>query len=79
MADKRHISNEAINKVMHAFQSSYLVDQEYKETAWSPDMEELIQFKRNPIKRYAKEWLVHPLKRALGISGKPFSVLLKRK
>lgn len=75
--DLRHVSNEAVERVMRHFQRMYLVDQAPLEVLKSTPIEDLIPQRRNPALRYARQFIVHPLKRQLGIEGRPFTDLLK--
>ena len=78
-ADMRHVSDEAIDKVMKAFQWTFLEDQSPKPTIWEPDIEDYISTKRSYFLRYTRKWIVHPLKTKLGIFGRPFSDLWRRR
>lgn len=76
--DMRHVSNTAIARVMKEFQNVFLVDQSPLGTITLPEMHEIVPTGRNYFVRYARSWIVHPLKRALGIEGKPFRTLFRR-
>ncbi len=73
--DMRHVSNQSIAKVMRAFQWAFMEDQSKMPIIWE---ETDLQFnsKRNYVLRYFRKFLVHPLKKVLGIQGKPFRALL---
>ena len=77
--DMRHVSDEAIDKVMKAFQWTFMEDQTPMPTIWEPEIESYIDTRRNYFLRYARKWVVHPLKRKLGIYGHPFSDLWRAK
>ncbi|MGE4218174.1 MAG: GSCFA domain-containing protein [Alphaproteobacteria bacterium] len=77
--DRRHVSNTAVARVMRQFQRQFLVDQEPLDIIQVAELQTFIPMRRNPALRYAREWLVHPLKRALGIEGRPFRTLLKKR
>lgn len=70
--DKRHVSNDAVRRVMRQFQRMFLVDQSPLEIVGIAEVDSVITPKRQPIRRFVRERLVHPLKRRLGIEGKPF-------
>ncbi len=77
--DMRHVSNEAVERVMKQFQRQFMVSQEPLETIKVATLVDYTSMRRNPLLRYARAWFVHPLKRVLGIEGKPFGALLQKK
>ena len=77
-SDMRHVSNESIAKVMKAFQWAFMEDQSKMTSIWE-ETDVQLNTKRNYILRYFRKFLVHPLKKVLGIQGKPFRNLINKK
>tara|TARA_X000000950_G_scaffold108424_2_gene136742 strand:- start:9044 stop:10303 length:1260 start_codon:yes stop_codon:yes gene_type:complete len=75
-SNKRHVHNDAINKVMQAFKWTYMKDQSLRTTIWEPDVK--LNTKPNYFLKYIRKWIVHPMKRKLGIYGKSFSYIWKK-
>ena len=76
--DARHVSNEAVERVMRQFQRQFMVSQEEMEIIQvSPEQDE-IHVERSYFLRYSRTWAVHPLKRLLGIEGRPFRDLFRK-
>ena len=75
--DARHVSAAAVERAMRQFQRQFLVSQEEMEIIQTSSVEELVDTNRSYGLRYLREWIVHPIKRALGIEGQPFSNLFR--
>ena len=76
--DARHVSNEAVERVMKQFQRQFMVSQEKMEIIQTTLIQDRILTKRSYILRYLRTWVVHPLKRRLGIEGRPFNDLFRK-
>lgn len=76
--DLRHVSNEAVARVMGQFQRMFMVDQSPLDVLPLTEISEFIPQRRNYPLRYARQFVVHPIKRALGIEGRGFRTLWKR-
>lgn len=77
--DMRHVSNEAVARVMEQFQRQFLMSQEPLPIIKVAELQEYIPMRRKPILRFVRERIVHPLKRQLGIEGMPFRALWRRR
>lgn len=76
--DMRHVSDEAVRRVMQQFRRMYFIDQSELDILASTPIGERISQRRNYPVRVLQDYIVHPLKRRLGISGRPFFALFNR-
>jgi len=81
--DMRHVSNAAVTRVMQQFQKAFMVDQQpmdilpvFEAGEERPAPPGLV---KTVAMRQLRERVVHPLKRALGIEGRPFRALIDPK
>jgi len=77
--DMRHVSNETIVRVMEHFQRMFMVDQSRLDVLPLTELSENFPQRRNPALRYTREYLIHPVKRYLGIYGRSFRSLWSKK
>ena len=76
--DLRHVSNEAVARVMRQFQRMFMVDQGQLEILKAVPIADRISQRRNYALRFARDYVVHPIKRKLKIEGKPFRTLMRK-